>query len=109
MLGWRSILGLRLRKRGSTGSVLGWQLTEDLPQLATLEAASGLITAQNIVFVQDTRVLWITLVHYERRMAVPIWRLVELVHRVVVPATLTRAGRQRASLSDQLEQPPARA
>jgi hypothetical protein len=92
VLGWRSVLGLRLSRRGSTRSVLGWRLTEDLLHLATLEAASGLITAQNIVFVQDTRVLWITLVHYERRIAVPIWRLVELVHRVVVPATLTLTG-----------------
>jgi hypothetical protein len=109
VLGWRSVLGLRLSKRGSARSVLGWRLTEDLPHLATMEAASGLITAQNIVFVQNTSVFWITLVHYERRMAVPIWRLVELVHRVVVPAVLTRAGRQRASTSDQLKQPPARA
>ena len=107
VLGWRSVLGLRLSKRASPSSVLGWRLTEDLPHLATLEAASGLITAQNLVFVKDTSVFWITLVHYERRMAVPIWRFVELVHRVVVPATLTRAGRQRASPSDQLEQPPA--
>jgi hypothetical protein len=97
VLGWRSVLGLRLSKGDSTRSVLGWRLTEDLPQLATLEAASGLITAQNIVFVQDTNVFWITLVRYERGMAAPIWRLVELVHRLIVPALLTRAGRRRAS------------
>jgi hypothetical protein len=109
VLGWRTVLGLRLSRRGSARSVLGWRLTEDLPHLATLEAASGLITAQNIVFVQDTSVFWITLVHYERRIAPPIWRLVELVHRVVMPATLTRACRRRASLSDQLEQSPRRA
>ncbi len=92
VVGWRSALGLRLSKRGSTRSVLGWQLTEDLPHVATLEAASGLITAQNIVFVQDTGVFWVTLVHYERRIAAPIWRLVELVHRVVGPVILTGAG-----------------
>ncbi len=109
MHGWRSALGLRLNKRDSTRSVLGWRLTEDLPHLATLEAASGLITAQNLVFVKDTSVFWITLVHYERRMAAPIWRLVELVHRAVVPGILTRTGRRHASASDQLEQPPARA
>ncbi len=108
MLGWRTVLGLRLSKRGSAWSVLGWRLTEDLPHVATLDAASGLVTAQNIVFVQDTSVFWITLVHYERRMALPIWRLTELVHRVVVPAMFTRAGRRRASASDQLEQRSAR-
>lgn len=108
VLGWRTVLGLRLSKRGSAWSVLGWRLTEDLPHVATLDAASGLVTAQNIVFVQDTSVFWITLVHYERRMALPIWRLTELVHRVVVPAMFTRAGRRRASASDQLEQRSAR-
>jgi hypothetical protein len=97
VVGWRSALGLRLGKGDSTRSVLGWRLTEDLPHLATLEAASGLIAAQNIVFVQDTSVFWITLVHYERRTAVPIWRLVELVHRVVGPVILTRAGRRGGS------------
>jgi hypothetical protein len=97
VLGWRSVLGLRLVDKGSTRSVLGWRLTEDLPHVATLDAASGLITAQNIVFVQDTRVFWVTLVHYERRMSAPIWRLVELVHRVVIRDILTRAGRRCAS------------
>lgn len=109
VLGWRSVLGLRLNRSGSTRSVLGWRLIEDLPNLATLEAASGLITAQNIAFVQDTRVFWITLVHYERRIALPVWRIVELVHRVLVPGILTRAGRRRVAPSDQMEQPPARA
>jgi hypothetical protein len=108
VLGWRCVLGLRLSKGGATRSVLGWRLAEDLPNLAALEAASGLITGQNIAFVQDTSVFWITLVSYRRSFAAPIWRLVELVHRLVVPVLLTRAGRRRASLPGQLDQPPAR-
>lgn len=95
VLGWQSILGLRLSGTGSTPSVLGWRLTEDRPEVATLEATSALITAHNIAFVQDTTVFWITLVRYERRGAIPIWRLVELVHRMVLPYILTRAGRRR--------------
>jgi hypothetical protein len=91
-LGWRIILGLRLAPGRSPTHVLGWRLLDDRPNTVTLQARSALITGHNVVIVQESTVLWTTLVRYERPIARPIWRLVELVHRIVLPYTLTHAG-----------------
>jgi hypothetical protein len=77
--------------------VLGWRMIDDRPDTMTLQARSALITGHNVVIVQESTVLWTTLVRYEQPIARPIWRLVELVHRIVLPYTLihTRKVRQR--------------
>ncbi|MGA8744405.1 MAG: hypothetical protein WB507_00895 [Solirubrobacterales bacterium] len=95
LLGWRLILRLRLTPQRSSTYVLGWHLIDAHPDTVTLEARSTLIGAHNIVIVQESTVLWTTLVRYERTMARPIWRLVELVHRIVLPYTLTHADKVR--------------
>jgi hypothetical protein len=61
----------------------------------TVEAGSALITCHNIVIVEESAVLWTTLVRYEQPVAPPIWRVVELVHRVVLPYVLTHAKKVR--------------
>jgi hypothetical protein len=75
--------------------VLGWRIIDDRPDTVTLEARSALITGHNVVIVGDSTVLWTTLVHYEHPIARPIWRLTELVHRIVLPYTLTHARKVR--------------
>jgi hypothetical protein len=95
MLGWRFILGLRLAPGRSPTNVLGWCMIDDRPDMLTLQARSVLITGHNVVIVQESAVLWTTIVRYEQPIARPIWRLVELVHRIVLPYTLTRAGKVR--------------
>jgi hypothetical protein len=95
ILGWRFTLGLRLASGRSPTHVLGWRLLDDRPDTVTLQAGSALITSQNVVIVQQSTVLWTTLVRYERPLARPIWRLVELVHRTVLPYTLSHARKVR--------------
>jgi hypothetical protein len=95
VLGWRFVLGLRLAPGRSPTHVLGWLIVDDRPDTTTLHARSALITGHNVVIVQDSVVLWTTLVHYDRPVARPIWRLVELVHRIVLPYTLTHAVKVR--------------
>jgi hypothetical protein len=94
-LGWRLVLGLRLARGRTPTHVLGWRMLDDRPDTVTLKARSFLVTAHNVVTVQESTVLWTTLVHYEQPIARPIWRLVELVHRIVLPYTLTHAGKAR--------------
>jgi hypothetical protein len=72
VLGWRSVLGLRLERRSSAASVLGWTVVESLPDTLTLEARSGLIAAQNVETLHESAVMWTTLVRYEHPMARPI-------------------------------------
>jgi len=93
--GWRFFLGLRLGPPGSPTHVLGWRIVDDCRDMVTLQAPSVLIAGHNVVIVQESSVLWTTLVRYERPIARPIWRLIELVHRIVLPYTLTRASKVR--------------
>ncbi len=95
MLGWRFMLGLRLAPKRSPTHVLGWRIIDDRPDTVTLQARSALIASHNVVIVQESTVLWTTVVRYEQSIARPIWRLAELVHRIVLPYTLTRARKVR--------------
>jgi hypothetical protein len=95
LLGWRFALGLQLASGRSPPNVLGWRITDDRPDTVTLQARSALITAHNVVIVQESTVLWTTLVRYEQPIARPIWRLVELVHQLVLPYTLSHARKVR--------------
>ncbi len=91
--GWRLILGLRLAPGRSSTHVLGWRLISNQPGSVTLEARSRLIVAHNVVIIQDFSVLWTTLVRYESPLGRLIWRLVEPVHRIVMPYTLSHAAK----------------
>ncbi len=93
--GWRFFVGLQLAPGRSPTHVLGWRIVDDRPDTVTLQAPSALITGHNVVIVQESSVLWTTLVRYEQPIARPIWRLVELVHRIVLPYTLTHAKKVR--------------
>ncbi|HXQ00155.1 MAG TPA: hypothetical protein VN845_08840 [Solirubrobacteraceae bacterium] len=109
MLGWRFVLGLRLAPRRSLPgrspeNVLGWRMLDDRPDTVTLQARSALITGHNVVIVQESTVLWTTLVRYEQPIARPIWRLVELVHRIVLPCTLTHARKMQQRERDRQDQ-----
>jgi hypothetical protein len=95
ILGWRFVLALRLITGRSPTNVLGWRIIDDSPDTVTLRARSALITGHNIVIVQESTVLWTTLVHYQHPIARPIWRLAEPVHRIVLPYTLTHARKVR--------------
>lgn len=95
MLGWRFMLGLGLASGRSPTNVLGWHIIDDRPDTMTLQARSALITGHNVVIVEESTVLWTTLVRYEQPVARPIWSLVELVHRIVLPYTLAHARKVR--------------
>ncbi len=103
-LGWRFTLGLQLAPGRSPTHVLGWRMIDDRPDTITLQARSALITGHNVVIVQESTVLWTTLVRYEQPIARPIWRLVELVHRIVLPYTLTHARKVRQRERDRQDQ-----
>jgi hypothetical protein len=90
-LGWRFALGLRLAPGRSPSHVLGWRIVDGGPDTVTLQAHSVLLTGHNVVSVQESTVLWTTLVRYEQPVTRPIWRVAELVHRVVLGYALNHA------------------
>lgn len=94
VIGWRSVLGLKLGRLSSPQTVLGWPIIENHPDTVTVEAKSRLITGQNIVTVKESEVLWTTLVRYEGRIGGLVWRAIEVVHRVALSYAFSLAGRR---------------
>ncbi len=81
-LGWRLGLGLRLGGGARDARVLGWPIVES--SRAALE---------------DARLVQSTLVRYESAAAAPVWRVVSLLHRAVMPRLLARASRASRATS----------
>jgi hypothetical protein len=94
LFGWRFVLGLRLQP-SAADRVLGWAITAAgaEPDTVTLAADSRLLRAENIVAVDGAVVEWVTVVHYESRLARPLWAVTSVVHHRVIPSLLRRAAR----------------
>lgn len=92
--GWRRVLRLRLERRRSPDHILGWSVTERLPERTVCRAQSPLLTAFNIFVRRDGEFVWSTYVFYDRPLARLIWRPVSLLHRPIVRFSLARAQRQ---------------
>lgn len=92
VLGWKTVLGLKLGPRGSAEHVLGWRIHTTLANSITLEARSALMTAHKVVQVDDSRVTVATLVRYDRRWARAVWAVVAPVHHRTEPLLLARAA-----------------
>ncbi|MFF7725203.1 DUF2867 domain-containing protein [Streptomyces sp. NPDC008001] len=94
--GWSGVLGLGLGPRPSPGHVLGWLVSDSGAGSVTLDARSRLMAARNVVVTDGTRVVWTTLVRFERRTGGVLWGAAAPVHHAMVPRLLTRAARSAA-------------
>ncbi|MEY9933789.1 hypothetical protein ABH926_008451 [Catenulispora sp. GP43] len=90
--GWRFPLLFDAAKPGP-GQVLGARIASTGPARLVLEQRSPLMLAYNIVSVEQTRIVWVTVVRYRRRIARPLWAVSALIHHRVLPYLLTRAAR----------------
>jgi hypothetical protein len=93
VLGWRSVVGLRLGPRSSSEHVLGWAILGREPDSVTLGLSSWFLTARLVVSTDPSRVTHSTYVLYDRPIAAVIWPPVSLLHRQIVPRLLRRATR----------------
>lgn len=98
VFGWTRVLGLRLGPRTSDDHILGWQIANgDLVAGSTaLLAESRFLRACNIVSVETSTVTWVTLVHYSRAAARPLWALARPIHHLTLRYLLARAARTAA-------------
>ena len=80
MFGWRHVLGFRLETPSTSGTVAGWHVVADEPEVMSLRVASGSLTALKRVRVSNDRVVMTTFVRYERPPGRRVWRLVTPVH-----------------------------
>lgn len=90
--GWRFPLLFDLAKAGP-GQVLGARITFNSSTTIVLEQRSPMMVANNIVSVEQTRVVWVTVVRYHRPIARLLWGVSALIHHRVLPYLLTRAAR----------------
>jgi hypothetical protein len=100
-IGWAGILRLRLGPRPSPDHILGWLISACDSGSITAEARSRLLTAYNIVIVNESSIVWVTLVRYEKRIAGPVWAAIEPTHRLLLSYALKRAGRSRSRPQDK--------
>lgn len=91
-VGWRIVLWLRLGPRPAEDHVLGWRIRSAQPDLLVLEQDSPLITAHNVVHVDDTRVIWTTFVGYRNFVGRVAWALTVPFHIAVIPRLLRHAA-----------------
>lgn len=98
VIGWRAVLGLRLGARRDGEHVLGWRLDRSSDYRVVLRQDSWLITAANVVEVDDASVGWTTSVHYRRPLARLVWALVLPAHSLTIPWRLRRAARARQGM-----------
>lgn len=92
-LGWRIVLGLRLGPRPAKDHVLGWRIGSAQPDLLVLEQYSPMITAHNVVQVDDKHVIWTTCVSYRNMAGRVAWALTVPFHLATIPCLLRRAAR----------------
>ncbi len=97
LLGWTTVLRLRLGPRPSPDHVLGWRIVATTPERITLEVRSTLIVARKVVDVRPATVAMTTFVHYERPLGRLLWSAVAPVHHRTEPLLLTSAARRTAA------------
>lgn len=90
--GWRFPLRFDLAATGPD-QVLGARITSSAASRVILEQRSPALLAHNIVSVEPTRVVWVTVVSYRRPIGRPLWAVSALIHHRVLPYLLTRAAR----------------
>ena len=100
-VGWRVVLGLRLRSGSSPSHVGGWEIAGRGENWIRHEATSRFLTAHVVVHVDDEQVTAATFVRYDRPIAAKVWAPVSLIHRGAMPRLLRHAVRIRGKARDR--------
>jgi len=93
LFGWIAGLGFRMGPRPSPDHVLGWKILDRSPELIVLSVEARVVgTSQFLLRVEDSKVVLVNLVQYERPWARAVWTMVKPVHQRVVPYLLGHAA-----------------
>jgi hypothetical protein len=91
LTGWIAILRLRLAPRPSADHVLGWKVVRDAPIETVIGVEGATLSAHQVVQVQETRVVHVTLVRYDRPLARLLWAVAAPIHVRVIPYLMDHA------------------
>lgn len=90
---WHGVLGFDLAKPGTEGTMVGWKIEVDEPDLFALKTGGRLMTGAMVFTIADDTVTWTTALHYLKPGAKPIWAGAQHVHRALAGRLLTNAAR----------------
>lgn len=93
LLVWQGVLGFNLDTPDAPGTVAGWQITDETPQLLVLDADGRLMRGRMVFEISGRDATWTTMIHYHHPLARPVWELAAHAHRALVPQSLSRAQR----------------
>jgi hypothetical protein len=88
---WHRLLGFQLAGSGTAGTLVGWHIAVDEPDLLVLETDGRLMAGRMIFEASDTAVTWTTMLRYHRPAARPIWAAAGHAHRALTPRCLEAA------------------
>lgn len=89
---WQGLLGLRLSRGRSPGTVAGWRIAERGEDWIRLEAASWFLTGNLVVRTAEGRLSLGTFVRYDRPLARGVWTALSTIHRRLAPGLLRDAA-----------------
>jgi hypothetical protein len=88
---WWLVLGVRLSRRPSPSRVLGWRIVNQRREWVVIELRASLLTAQQVFWVDSSRLVQSTSVHYNKGLAAYVWGPVSLIHCQMIQYLLRRA------------------
>lgn len=89
---WHGVLGFDLAPIDTDGTMVGWQIAVDQPDLFVLTVDGRLMTGCMVFRVEDEIVTWTTALHYIEPRAERIWGAAQHVHRALAGRLLARAA-----------------
>jgi hypothetical protein len=85
LAGWVTALRLRLGPRPSPDHVLGWKILSASPTEIVIGVAGCLLSAHQVVEVQDGSAVHATIVRYKRPAARALWGMAAPIHIRTIP------------------------
>jgi hypothetical protein len=89
---WHAILGLRLTPRDTPGTLVGWQIGDDLPDRFVLDSTGGRMTGRMVFETSGASITWTTMVRFGNPAARGVWAVAAHAHRALAPRSLDAAA-----------------
>jgi hypothetical protein len=89
--GWLGVLRLRLGPRPSNDHILGWKILSATPTKIVIGVEGSTLSAHQVVQCQDSKVVHVTIVHFDRSVAKAVWAVAAPIHVRTIPHFMNQA------------------
>jgi hypothetical protein len=98
LTGWVGVLRLRLGPRPAPNHVIGWQILSSTPEQIVIGVESPLVSAHQVLRIQNGKIVHVTIVRFERSGAGLIWGAAAPIHVRTIPHLMQQASARNPSL-----------